>query len=95
MNPPLLQLTPVTKSFGAVRVLMGVSFDLRAGEVLQLPGENGVGKGEICSGISGAHQSAASTVEIHGQRVAFFAPVAGSLRSAVEVRTVPAKLSRS
>jgi len=28
---PLLQLTSVTKSFGAVRALKGVSFDLRAG----------------------------------------------------------------
>ena len=32
MTAPLLQLTSVTKSFGAVRALKGVSFDLRAGD---------------------------------------------------------------
>lgn len=31
MTAPLLQLTSVTKSFGAMRALKGVSFDLRAG----------------------------------------------------------------
>ena len=36
MDSPLLQLTSVTKSFGAVRALKGVSFDLQAGEVPQV-----------------------------------------------------------
>ena len=49
MSAPLLQLTAVTKSFGAVRALKGVSFDLRAGD----PGQPG-GLPDISRGLSTA-----------------------------------------
>ncbi len=73
---PLLQLTSVTKSFGAVRALKGVSFDLRAGEVHALLGENGAGKSTLIKVITGAHQPDGGSIEIHGQRVAHLTPAA-------------------
>ena len=76
MNAPLLQLTSVTKSFGAVRALKGVSFDLRAGEVHALLGENGAGKSTLIKVITGAHQPDGGAIEINGERVAQLTPSA-------------------
>src|SRR4249919_2625421 len=70
MSGELLQLTSVAKSFGAVRALQGVSFDLRAGEVHALLGENGAVKSTLIKVITGAHQPDGGTIEINGQRVA-------------------------
>jgi rhamnose transport system ATP-binding protein len=76
MTAPLLQLTSVTKSFGAVRALRGVSFDLRAGEVHALLGENGAGKSTLIKVITGAHQPDGGDIEIQGQRIAHLTPAA-------------------
>ncbi|MFO1511760.1 MAG: sugar ABC transporter ATP-binding protein [Verrucomicrobiota bacterium] len=70
----LLQLSSVTKSFGAVRALKGVSFDLQAGEVHALLGENGAGKSTLIKVITGAHQPDGGSMEINGQRVAHLTP---------------------
>ncbi len=74
MTAPLLQLTSVAKSFGAVRALKGVSFDLRAGEVHALLGENGAGKSTLIKVITGAHQPDGGAIEINGERVAQLSP---------------------
>ena len=74
MAAPLLQLTSVAKSFGAVRALRGVSFDLRAGEVHALLGENGAGKSTLIKVITGAHQPDGGSIEINGQRVGNLSP---------------------
>ena len=76
MTAPLLQLTAVAKSFGAVRALKGVSFDLHAGEVHALLGENGAGKSTLIKVITGAHQPDGGSIEINGERVAQLTPAA-------------------
>ncbi len=74
MDAPLLQLTQITKSFGAVRALKGVSFSLQAGEVHALLGENGAGKSTLIKVITGAHQPDGGELEVGGQRVAQLTP---------------------
>src|SRR5205085_2727354 len=74
MSTPLLQLTAVAKSFGAVRALKGVSFDLRASEVHALLGENGAGKSTLIKIITGAHRPEAGTNEIAGATVPRLTP---------------------
>ncbi|MFE3838205.1 ABC transporter ATP-binding protein [Pseudogemmobacter sonorensis] len=49
----LLGARDVSKSFGAVRVLHGVSFDVYRGEVLGILGPNGAGKTTLFNMISG------------------------------------------
>ncbi|GAA4238583.1 sugar ABC transporter ATP-binding protein [Actinomadura meridiana] len=49
----LLAVEKVSKSFAGNRVLTEVSFDVRAGEVLALVGENGAGKSTVLSLVTG------------------------------------------
>ena len=52
----LLKVDSINKSFGAVRASKGVSFDLRAGEVHALVGENGARQITLIKIITGALQ---------------------------------------
>src|SRR5215510_14307601 len=69
MSASLLQLTSVTKAFGAVRALRGVSFDLRPGEVHALLGENGAGKSTLIKVITGAHAPDGGSIEVGGEEI--------------------------
>ena len=51
-----LEVRDVTKSFGAVAAVQGVSFPLYAGEAHALVGENGAGKSTIVKMLAGVHR---------------------------------------
>ncbi|KAJ55450.1 hypothetical protein ACMU_12190 [Actibacterium mucosum KCTC 23349] len=51
---PALQMTNVTKRYGAVVALEDVSLDVRPGEILGLCGENGAGKSTLMKCLSGS-----------------------------------------
>ncbi|MDQ0323733.1 ribose transport system ATP-binding protein [Pararhizobium capsulatum DSM 1112] len=55
----ILSLRGIQKSYGPVKVLHGIDFDVRPGEVVALLGENGAGKSTLSNIISGTVQPSA------------------------------------
>jgi len=47
----VLELSGISKHFGAIQALIGVSLTLRAGEVVGLMGDNGAGKGTVAQAL--------------------------------------------
>src|SRR3954467_6538944 len=90
MTAPLLQLTSVAKSFGAVRALRGVSFELRAGEIHALVGENGAGKSTLIKVITGAHRPDEGDLEILGAPVVDNDPVRARALGVAAISQQPA-----
>ncbi|MCS6932590.1 MAG: ATP-binding cassette domain-containing protein [Acetobacteraceae bacterium] len=74
MTAPLLSLRGIAKSYGAVEALKGVDFDVAAGEVLALCGDNGAGKSSLVKILSGAHPPSAGRMLLRGEEVRFASP---------------------
>jgi rhamnose transport system ATP-binding protein len=89
-NAPLLRLEAVRKTFGAVRALQGVSFDLRPQEVHALVGENGAGKSTLIKIITGAVAPDDGLIEVDGRRFAAMDPHAAHLAGIAAVYQQPA-----
>jgi polar amino acid transport system ATP-binding protein len=68
-DQPLLRLMDVHKSFGAVEVLKGVSFDVAKGEVICIIGPSGSGKSTILRCINALVPIDSGSILVEGQEV--------------------------
>ena len=74
MQPPILELKHITKSFPGVMALDDVHFDICPGEVHALLGENGAGKSTLIKIASGVYQPDAGEILVQGKPVRFGSP---------------------
>jgi ribose transport system ATP-binding protein len=69
--PVLLAVDSVSRSFGPVTALSGVSLSVRRGEIVGLIGENGAGKSTLLNIISGTDRADSGTVAVRGREAVF------------------------
>lgn len=62
----ILQASEITKNFGGLQVLQGISFGLERGEILGLIGPNGAGKSTMFNVITGVYSPNSGSVTFQG-----------------------------
>jgi fructose transport system ATP-binding protein len=71
----VMQATGLVKRYGQVTALDGADFELRAGEILAVIGDNGAGKSSLIKCLSGATVPDAGEIRLDGQPVHFRSPI--------------------
>ncbi len=74
-NPTaLLRMSGISKSYGGVKALQNVSFEVERGSIHALLGENGAGKSTLIKILSGVVQPDSGSIELDGKPVQFASP---------------------
>ena len=71
----VLRAESISKSFGPIEVLSGISLDLKPGEVHAVIGENGAGKSTLMRILSGHLAPTKGNLHLNGQPITFSGPV--------------------
>ena len=71
----VLELTNISKHFGAIHALNDVSLQLEPGQVTGLMGDNGAGKSTLVKIIAGNFPATHGTMSLEGKEVSFHRPV--------------------
>ncbi|MCX5386473.1 ATP-binding cassette domain-containing protein [Streptomyces sp. NBC_00083] len=70
----LVELDDVSKYYGNIRALEGVTLEVHAGEITCVLGDNGAGKSTLIKIIAGLHRHDAGTFRIDGEDVSLANP---------------------
>lgn len=71
----VLELTDISKNFGAIQAVSGVSLSIGRGEAVGLMGDNGAGKSTLVKMIAGNFLPSSGTMKIDGREVVLHKPV--------------------
>ncbi len=69
-TPDILRAEEITKNFGPVTALAGISLHLKRGEILGILGDNGAGKSTLMKILTGYQPQTTGRLVIHGQETA-------------------------
>jgi len=69
MAPPVLAVTSLRVTYGAIEALRGIALEVAAGQVVALIGANGAGKTTALRAISGMLRPAGGSVRLFGEEV--------------------------
>jgi simple sugar transport system ATP-binding protein len=70
----VLELENISKHYGAIHALSGVSLTLHAGEVVGLVGDNGAGKSTLVKIIAGNFHPSGGTIKVGGSAMQLHSP---------------------
>ncbi|WP_339109665.1 ATP-binding cassette domain-containing protein [Thioclava sp. GXIMD4216] len=71
---PIIEMKDITKHFGNVIALNGVTFNVRPGECHCLLGDNGAGKSTFIKTMSGVHRPTSGTITFDNKPLSFNSP---------------------
>jgi simple sugar transport system ATP-binding protein len=71
----VLELTNISKHFGAIHAVSDVSFSLEPGEVVGLMGDNGAGKSTLVKMIAGNFRQTEGSIKMDGRELVLHKPV--------------------
>ncbi|MYR62760.1 ATP-binding cassette domain-containing protein [Streptomyces sp. SID625] len=71
---PLVELSGVSKHYGTVRALEGVSLQVHAGEITCVLGDNGAGKSTLIKMIAGLHRHDGGVLRVEGEETTLSSP---------------------
>ncbi len=73
--PLVIQAKGLVKRYGQVTALDGADFELRAGEIMAVIGDNGAGKSSLIKALSGATIPDEGEIFLDGQSIHFKSPI--------------------
>ena len=65
---PLVEMRNISKTFGAVKALQNVNFEVMPAEVVGLVGDNAAGKSTLMKVLSGAYVADQGEIWINGKK---------------------------